>query len=170
MKKIWIVFLLIIVLFLFTFNRPAAGEEQDAEKHPAAAFLEPQLVFMPGGKFVMGKKLPPAKEGEKKKYVNNPAHNVELGSFYIDKYEVTNYQYFLFCFSPGMRLHRWGQMWFLDGTSPLGGRQTTPLLATVTPSLPRQQRVEYIKMLVLLTPHYINSLFLGRCLAERLPS
>ncbi|UCH98628.1 MAG: formylglycine-generating enzyme family protein [Candidatus Aminicenantes bacterium] len=62
------------------------------------------MVFIPGGKFVMGKELPPAKEGEKEKYVNNPAHNVELDSFYIDKYEVTNYQYFLFCQATGKKL------------------------------------------------------------------
>ena len=97
-------FLLIIVLFFFSFNPGALGEEPGAEKHPACPFPEPQLVSIPAGKFVMGIELPPAKQGEKKKYVNNPAHNVELDSFYIDKYEITNYQYFLFCQATGKKL------------------------------------------------------------------
>jgi formylglycine-generating enzyme required for sulfatase activity len=104
MKKVWSMFLLIIVLFFFNFNRGVIGEEPGAEKHPASPFLEPQLVLIPAGKFVMGKELPPAKQGEKKEYVNNPAHNVELDSFYIDKYEITNYQYFLFCQATGKKL------------------------------------------------------------------
>ena len=104
MKKVHLIFLLMIVLFFFNFNSGAIEENQAAQKHLADAFLEPQLILIPGGKFVMGKELPPAKKGEKKKYVNNPAHNVELNSFYIDKYEVTNYQYFLFCQATGKKL------------------------------------------------------------------
>jgi formylglycine-generating enzyme required for sulfatase activity len=104
MKKVWMMLLLIIVLCFFNFNSSAIKENQGAKKHPAGAFLESQLVFMPGGKFVMGKELPATKAGEKKKYVNNPAHIAELDSFYIDKYEVTNYQYFLFCQATGKKL------------------------------------------------------------------
>jgi len=104
MRKVWGMFLLIIVLFFFNFNSGAIEENQAAEKHPGTVFLEPQLVSIPGGKFVMGKELPPAKQGEKKKYVNNPAHHVELAPFYIDKYEVTNYRYFLFCRATGKKL------------------------------------------------------------------
>jgi hypothetical protein len=66
MKKNWNMFLLIIVLFFFNFNPGALGEEPAAEKHPASPFLEPQLVLIPAGKFVMGIESPPAKQGEKK--------------------------------------------------------------------------------------------------------
>lgn len=116
MKKSWMMFLLIIALFFFNFNYGALGEDQGAENHPASPFLEPQLVFIPAGKYVMGKELPPAKPGEKKQYVNNPAHNVELDAFYMDKYEVTNYQYFLFCQATGKKLPVfWGMSEFHCG-------------------------------------------------------
>ncbi len=106
MKKVRTVFvaIFVLVLFVFNFSSPASGEEQGTEKYPSNPFLEPQSVFIQGGKFVMGRELPPAKEGEKKPYVNDPAHNVELDSFYIDRYEVTNYQYFLFCQATGRAL------------------------------------------------------------------
>jgi formylglycine-generating enzyme required for sulfatase activity len=104
MKKVWIWFSLIIVLFIVDFNIHTAGEEQGADKGIASPFLEPRLALIQGGKFVMGLDQPPAKEGEEKKYVDNPSHNVELDSFYIDTYEVTNYQYFMFCQSTGRKL------------------------------------------------------------------
>lgn len=41
---------------------------------------------------------------------DSPAHKVYIASFYIDKYEVTNFQYFKFCEKTGRRLPEfWGQ-------------------------------------------------------------
>jgi len=59
--------------------------------------IKPQLIAVPGGEFIMGREVPPAKVGEKKQYVDNPVHKVHVDPFLIDKYEVTNYQYYLFC-------------------------------------------------------------------------
>jgi iron(II)-dependent oxidoreductase len=89
--------LMIIVLFVFSFGSKVT-------KQSDSPFLESEMVLITGGKFIMGNELPPVKEGEKKRYVNYHAHHVELDPFYIDKYEVTNYQYFLYCQVTGKKL------------------------------------------------------------------
>jgi formylglycine-generating enzyme len=104
MKKILTMIFLFFSFFQLNFNNPLPGQEEKALSHPSPSFLEPQAVLIPGGKFVMGIEVPPTREGEKKRYVNNRAHTVELDSFYIDRYEVTNHHYFLFCQATGRKL------------------------------------------------------------------
>ncbi|KPJ60970.1 MAG: hypothetical protein AMJ46_04125 [Latescibacteria bacterium DG_63] len=56
--------------------------------------------MIPGGEFVMGS----GTEGD-----HSPAHKVHIDSFYMDKYEVTNAQYLLFCKETGRKMPEfWG--------------------------------------------------------------
>lgn len=92
------VFLILLTLFTFKSFLPATpGQEQKTEANPWPEYLKPQMALVPGGEFIMGQEILPQKEGEKERYIDNPAHKVFVQSFYIDKYEVTNYQYYLFC-------------------------------------------------------------------------
>ncbi len=59
-----------------------------------------EMVMIPGGKFLMGAESPAN---------NSPVHDVYVDTFYIDKYEVTNKQYFIFCIETGRDLPEfWG--------------------------------------------------------------
>ena len=57
--------------------------------------LSHEMILIPGGEFTVGKD----KKGDKQ-----PEHKIILGSFYIDKYEVSNAQYFKFCQEIGRKL------------------------------------------------------------------
>ena len=91
MKKLWIVYTGILCLLPVILSGDLNAGTPGKEK------IKPRLIAVPGGEFVMGRHVPPLKQGEKKKYVNNPSHKVYVDAFLIDKYEVTNYQYYLFC-------------------------------------------------------------------------
>jgi len=61
-----------------------------------------ESVLIPGGEYLMG-------SGDLTG--DNPAHIVYVKSFYMDKYEVTNAQYFRFCQETGRSLPEfWGQV------------------------------------------------------------
>ena len=49
-----------------------------------------KMVLIPGGEFIMGK-------DSDHEVDFNPAHKVQVDSFYIDKYAVTNAEYYKFC-------------------------------------------------------------------------
>jgi len=71
------------------------------------ANLTKELVFIPAGEFLMGSDS----EGD-----HSPVHRVQIDSFYMDKYEVTNAQYLRFCQETGYRLPRfWGMEAFRSG-------------------------------------------------------
>jgi len=66
-----------------------------------------ELILIPGGEFTMGQ----AGEGD-----CAPAHAVRIGSFYLDKYEITNAEYLAFCRATGHRLPEfWGMAEFRCG-------------------------------------------------------
>lgn len=97
MKKKWIIILIMLALFVFSL----AAEEK---KSP---YIQHDIVLIKGGEFTMGKEVPPPKKGDKgnkKKYINNPSRKVMVNSFYIDKYEVTNYEYYQFCLKTNRKL------------------------------------------------------------------
>ncbi|MEE9442452.1 MAG: formylglycine-generating enzyme family protein [candidate division Zixibacteria bacterium] len=50
--------------------------------------LEQEMVLIPGGVFIMGDST----EGD-----HYPPHEVSIDSFYVDKYEVTNAQFYQYC-------------------------------------------------------------------------
>lgn len=69
--------------------------------------VQPEMVLITGGEFVMGKK------GDKK---DCPAHRVRVDSFNLDKYEVTNAQYHKFVEETGARLPEyWGMERYRSG-------------------------------------------------------
>ncbi len=51
----------------------------------AVPHITPEMIFIPGGTFEMG--------SDKKESETKPVHTVELSSFYMGKYEVTNKEY-----------------------------------------------------------------------------
>lgn len=65
------------------------------------------LVLIPGGEFLMG-------SGSERDH--SPVHTVYVGSFFMDKYEVTNARYLEFCQATGHRLPAfWGMDRFRSG-------------------------------------------------------
>jgi len=66
------------------------------------ASLTEELVLIPDGEFLMGSDS----EGD-----HSPVHKVQIDSFYMDKYEVTNAQYLSFCEETG---HRLPEFWGMD--------------------------------------------------------
>ncbi|MFX1599843.1 MAG: formylglycine-generating enzyme family protein, partial [Promethearchaeota archaeon] len=67
------------------------------------------MVHIPGGDFIMGKDSDHEADF-------SPAHKVSVNSFYIDKHEVTNAEYYEFCQKTGHRLPEfWGNAIFRSG-------------------------------------------------------
>ncbi len=56
-----------------------------------------EMVLIPAGEFLMGKDRSADKPTVEKSYIDNYAHKVWIDAFYMDKYEVTNAQYYQFC-------------------------------------------------------------------------
>lgn len=63
-----------------------------------AQTIEPQMVFVEGGTFMMGDKN--GDEDER------PAHEVKIDDFYIGKFEITVHQFELFCSATGREAPR----------------------------------------------------------------
>ena len=55
--------------------------------HKSSVFSSEEMIFIPGGEFLMGS---PEGEGKSQEW---PQHTVYVSDFYIDKYEVTNEEY-----------------------------------------------------------------------------
>ena len=55
---------------------------------------DPNMVLIPAGEFTMGKNSSGNTDWQ-------PEHKVSVDAFYMDKFEVTNRQYFDFCSSTG---------------------------------------------------------------------
>jgi len=87
---------------------PTGTEEKTG--HPAGNILQ-ERILVPGGNFIMG--VPPNPDS---RYIDNPAHEVRVDSFYMDKYEVTNARYHEFCQETGHALPEfWGMDVFYSG-------------------------------------------------------
>lgn len=81
-------------------------EEKRSSPEPSDSATE--LVRIQGGEFLMGE------EGEGN---NSPVHKVKVGSFYMDRHEVTNAQYLRFCTETQRALPIfWGMDEFRCGT------------------------------------------------------
>lgn len=69
--------------------------------------IDKDMVLIQAGEFIMGKN---------KKADASPEHKVILESFYMDKYEVTNAQYFKFCQETKKKLPEfWGMVKYFSG-------------------------------------------------------
>ncbi len=89
-----------------------AGSQEPVAK-PAGADQGPAQVLVPGGDFVMGRKIA---ADDPARYVDNAAHTVRVDSFTLDKTEVTNAQYLRFCQATGRKLpFFWGMKEFRCG-------------------------------------------------------
>lgn len=94
----------LLITAAFVFSISLAQENQDV-KNPQV--MKGEMVLIPGGEFLMGKD----EEGD-----CSPAHKVWVDSFYIDKYEVTNAQYYRFCKETDRKLPEfWGMAEFHSG-------------------------------------------------------
>jgi len=78
-------------------HNPTEIKKATEKKDDKAKYLEPELVLIPGGEFIMGKDRSTSKKNDKDVYIDDDAHKVYVDSFYMDKYEVTNAQYYTFC-------------------------------------------------------------------------
>jgi formylglycine-generating enzyme required for sulfatase activity len=75
-------------------------EPVEAPKSRPGTWLEPELILIPAGRFIMGSDKtqdPQARDGE------FPQHQVYVGNFYIAKYPVTNAEYRRFVDTTGHR-------------------------------------------------------------------
>ena len=99
MKKVLPVFLLFILF--------VSCKQQETKQSPRVTSepIDHELVLIPGGEFLMGE-VP----SEGLQYIDNYSHKVRVDSFYIDKYEVTNAQYFAFCKATGHPLPEFWEM------------------------------------------------------------
>lgn len=71
--------------------------------------LDPGMVLIPGGDFIMGKNTSNPTDWQ-------PEHQVSIDSFYMDKYEVTNKQYYEYCIKTKYPLPEfWGSSQFKSG-------------------------------------------------------
>jgi formylglycine-generating enzyme required for sulfatase activity len=94
--------LLVVFSILFT---SCVKRKEPPMSEPA---MEMEMVLLPAGEFLMG--------AEEKEGSDNPVHRVAVDSFYMDKYEVTNAQYFRFCQETGRDLPQfWGMKEFHSG-------------------------------------------------------
>ena len=85
------------LLFLFIFFRSYSQTDN------------PGMVLIPAGEYVMGKNSPEPVDWK-------PEHKVKISAFYIDKYEVTNRQYYEFCQKTKNPLpYFWGMVQFKSG-------------------------------------------------------
>lgn len=106
MKKT--VFLPVLVILVMIGCRSPGSDE---EKESPGSKIQQEMVLVPGGSFIMGRNPNPDS-----RYVDNPAHKVRVDSFYLDKYEVTNAQYYEFCQETGRSLPEfWGMDVFYSG-------------------------------------------------------
>ncbi|MBU8921179.1 MAG: formylglycine-generating enzyme family protein [Bacteroidales bacterium] len=84
------------ILIVLMFALPVAG--QDIVKGDSS------MVLIPSGEFIMGK-------DSERGYDFSPAHKVIVDPFFMDKHEVTNGEYLLFCESTG---HNLPEFWNTD--------------------------------------------------------
>ncbi|MEK6545748.1 MAG: SUMF1/EgtB/PvdO family nonheme iron enzyme, partial [Nitrospinota bacterium] len=66
------------------------------------------MVFIPGGEFIMGVDIPKQEQGRREEEITidideTPTHKVYIDGFYIDKYEVTNVEFKKFLKATGRK-------------------------------------------------------------------
>ncbi|MCP4152931.1 MAG: formylglycine-generating enzyme family protein [bacterium] len=86
--------LFFLFIFTFVFIIPGAAGGQETVK---PTVKEVEMVLISGGEFMMGRERKPQKDPAKKVYIDDYPHKVQVDTFYMDKYEVTNAQYQRFC-------------------------------------------------------------------------
>jgi formylglycine-generating enzyme required for sulfatase activity len=93
------------LFILFILSVSCHQQDNNQQPETTSVLTDQELVLIPGGEFKMGQV--PSKG---QKYIDNYSHTVRVDSFYIDKYEVTNAQYFAFCEATGHPLPEFWEM------------------------------------------------------------
>ncbi len=99
MHRLFKIILLMVALWAMPLMGIAAETEtaQSDDPFSKTVIKKPETVLIKGGAFIMGLERKPDPKNKKPKYIDNPPHKVSVDSFYMDKYEVTNAQYEVFC-------------------------------------------------------------------------
>jgi formylglycine-generating enzyme required for sulfatase activity len=88
-----------LLILTFITSTPVFGQDNPLKN----------MVLIPKGEFNMGKNSPGPSDWQ-------PEHKVKIDSFYLDKYEVTNKQYYEFCMATKHALPEfWGTKEFKSG-------------------------------------------------------
>lgn len=96
-------------VLLFVFSVLFTGCVKKKEPPMSEPAIEMEMVLIPAGEFLMG-----AEDGGDDE---SPVHKAYADSFYMDKYELTNAQYFEFCNETGRNLPEfWGMEEFHSGS------------------------------------------------------
>ncbi|MFC2113531.1 formylglycine-generating enzyme family protein [Bacteroidota bacterium] len=99
------------LLFFSLLNSAASPQESNNEPDSPLPSVKQELVLIEGGLFLMGKTANPNTN-----YVDFALHEVRVSDFYLDKYEVTNSQYYEFVQNAGHKLPEfWGMDAFCSG-------------------------------------------------------
>jgi len=100
---------LIILVIPFLLLIGAASEDVSKNNIDHPLYKKAEQALIPGGEFIMGRDRSKQLKDGRKRYTDNIPHKVYVGSFYMDKYEVTNYQYYVYCMKTGVKLpDLWG--------------------------------------------------------------
>jgi sulfatase modifying factor 1 len=95
-------FYCLLILFFFS----ACNQKNVKESSRSTRTIEPEFVLIPGGSFIMG-----CESSGDVTFIDDYPHQVYVDSFYMDKYEVTNSQYFEFCQATG---HNYPEFWNMN--------------------------------------------------------
>ncbi|KPK86517.1 MAG: hypothetical protein AMS27_04885 [Bacteroides sp. SM23_62_1] len=95
-----------IVILTFLLLLSACNQKPEKESSASSRIIEHEFVLIPAGSFIMGFESSPDVP-----FTDNYAHQVYVDSFYLDKYEVTNAQYYEFCQATG---RRYPEFWDMD--------------------------------------------------------
>lgn len=90
--------LLLLALSMICWLSPSSSGQDPQKEAP------PGMVLIPGGTFLMG-------SNSNEHLSAFPAHPVSLSSFYMDKHEVSNREYYEFCMDAG---HKLPEFWGMD--------------------------------------------------------
>lgn len=98
----------ISILIVLVADIPVIFSQPEQEQKEVEVIRD-EMVLIPGGEFLMGK-------DEEEDADHSPAHKVYVDSFYMDRYEVTNAQYYQFCKETERKLPEfWGMTEFHSG-------------------------------------------------------
>ncbi len=106
MFRIWyFIFMSLVIMLCFSMKK-------SVEMNTSGLIINsknPEVVLVPAGEFVMGVERKGTTIEDKKKYFDDYSHKVRICTFYMDKYEITNYQYYKYCSETGAKLtFLWG--------------------------------------------------------------
>lgn len=111
--------ILSLIVMFFILGFVVLFSEVNSQNDPGPGEIsikKSDLVLISGGEFIMGLQRKKEELKDKETYIDDHAHKVYVDSFYMDKYEVTNAQYYQFCKETGRKPPEfWGMNEFHSG-------------------------------------------------------